>query len=537
MTMSFRARLFLTAVLIVSAVLAVVLLLGWSSVLAFELERLDDRLCMEARRIVTQPLRSDDISRLQADVMSKLHLRTPDQVMLRYESSSGGDNFQTTNWQTAFESDTLQWQQAKSNHSFVQDIQTRDQRPNPPRSQLSQESQESQESQSELRTVPPPKPRPASRLEPRPEPRPEPTQPPPPPESQPQPQPISTGYCSLAQVDRKIGLQGHQWHVARLYSDRGFSLIAADSSNTEAEFKRAFSQALKLIIPLALILAALGAWLLSALVMRPISRLRIAMKNVTQNALDQRLSSVNEDREFKTLIDAYNTMLSRLEASFQQTSRFSSDAAHELKTPLTILQGRIELLRHKSDQPAMQAELTELLDEVSRLSAITRKLLLLSQADAGCLAIQRVRIDLSRLLEESAVDIQMLITDQILKCEIEQNLYFSGDAVLLQQLFNNLVSNAVRYCRPGGLIELSAQARTKSIVVQLSNTTRALSLEDRARFFDRFYRGDAAHNRRIDGNGLGLSLAREIATAHGGELTLVESENTIVVLRLTLPLA
>ena len=519
--MSFRTRLFFIAVLIVGSVLSAVLLMGWSSVLAFELERFDDRLCMEARRLATQRMRGDGIKRLQVDVMEKLHLSSPDQLMLRYESIASGENFQSVNWQSAFESDTIQWQQAKSSQSFAQQNLTRDQRPNPP------PEKSFQQSPPEPRPEPPPEPRTRPPLEPRPEKRPELIQ----------SQPVSVGYCSLASFDKKIGMQDRQWHVARFSTDRGIGLIAADIADTEAELKRAFSQALKLVIPLALMLAALGAWLLSAFMMRPIYRLRAAMKDVTQNALSQRLSTVGEDHEFKALIEAYNTMLSRLEASFQQASRFSSDAAHELKTPLTILQGRIELIRNKSDHPAMQATLTELLDEVGRLSAITRKLLLLSQADAGCLALQRVPIDLSRLLDESAVDIQMLITDQTLKCVIERHLYFPGDALLLQQLFNNLVSNAVRYSRPGGLIEFSAQARPKSIVVQLSNTTHFISLEDRARFFDRFYRGDAAHNRRVDGNGLGLSLAREIATAHGGELVLMASENNIVILRLTLPLA
>jgi two-component system, OmpR family, heavy metal sensor histidine kinase CusS len=269
--------------------------------------------------------------------------------------------------------------------------------------------------------------------------------------------------------------------------------------------------------------------------MRPVNRLRDAMKDVTQKALNRRLPTQGEDREFKVLIDAYNTMLVRLETSFQQASRFSADASHELKTPLTILQGRLEQALQKADQPAVQTELSELLDEVGRLSTITRKLLLLSQADAGWLTLQRTTIDLSGLLDDMAADAQMLLTDQTFVCDIDRHLSMQGDAVLLRQLFNNLISNAVRYCRPGGEIKLSAHKLQTSLEVVFSNATKAITAADRTRFFDRFYRGDAAHNRQVDGHGLGLSLAREITRAHGGDLVLLDTSLEIVTLRLTLP--
>jgi signal transduction histidine kinase len=114
-------------------------------------------------------------------------------------------------------------------------------------------------------------------------------------------------------------------------------------------------------------------------------------------------------------------------------------------------------------------------------------------------------------------------------------LLVQGDAVLLRQLFNNLISNAVRYCLPGAWIRISAHARAMGIEVVFSNAAQTIALGDRARFFDRFYRGDAAHNRHIDGSGLGLSLAREIARAHGGDLVLAATALDVVALQLTLP--
>jgi signal transduction histidine kinase len=322
--------------------------------------------------------------------------------------------------------------------------------------------------------------------------------------------------------------------VASVTVPDGRSLIAVDLAVIKTELQGAVQRALWLVVPWAAALTALGAWLLSAWTMRPVNRLREAMKGVTQKGLNQRLPNKREDLEFKELIDAFNTMLARLEASFLQASRFSADAAHELKTPLTILQGRIEQALNKSAHRAIQADLGELLDEVGRLSAITRKLLLLSQADAGRLALHLEPIDLSAMLDELAVDAQMLLTDQTLHCAIERGLWLRGDAVLLRQLFNNLVSNAVRYCRAGGWIRLSARAQASGLELVFSNATPLIGVGDRARFFERFYRGEASHNRHIEGNGLGLSLAREIARAHGGGLTLEVSTLDEVTLVLVL---
>lgn len=504
MAISFRTRLFVIAGLIVAAVLGAVLLLGWSRVTAFQVERLDERLCMEARRLATQPFHGENMSRVAADIVGKLRLGTPAKLMLRFENGAQGPDFQSANWHPALAFEGAQWKPAKSINP--------PEPPEPPETQLDRRLPRPDDNSGSQRARPPSPPDDRPR----------------PPDGSPTPQPAcAVAAFTFADPPRQ------QWRAARFAVASGRAVVAADLAAIEADLKDALTESLKLVIPLALALTALGAWLLSALTMRPVNRLRNAMKDVTQKALDRRLSSQGEDREFKVLIDAYNTMLARLEASFQQASRFSADAAHELKTPLTILQGRLEQALGKSHDPVLQIELTGLLDEVGRLSTITRKLLLLSQSDAGWLALQRTPIDLSGMLDDIAADAQMLLAGQTLECSIDRALSMQGDAVLLRQLFNNLISNAVRYCRPGGWIKLQARALPGGIEVVFSNATHTIASADRAQFFDRFYRGDVSHNRHIDGNGLGLSLAREIARAHGGELTLETSAPDRVVLRLS----
>jgi two-component system, OmpR family, heavy metal sensor histidine kinase CusS len=510
---SFRTRLFVTAGLIVTAVIATVMFIGWSRVLAFEAERLEQRLCMEARRIATEPTHGEDVSHLANDVIAKLHLASHDQLILRFEARTKGESFQSVNGHTETAFDTAQWRAEKNTVAPNASVNPKQLPPIRP----------DEDVQPPIGGTPSPRGEGAPRGDR-----------PPLQERLPARDRLNASdACEFASFEA----QSKTWRAVRFNVPAGRSVLAVDLVATQADVQSALKQALEMVIPLAIVLTALGAWLLSALTMRPVNRLSDAMKQVTPNALDRRLSSDGEDREFKVLIDAYNTMLSRLEASFQQASRFSADAAHELKTPLTILQGRIEQALTKADHPAMQSELIELLDEVGRLSTITRKLLLLSQADAGWLALYRVPIDLSSMLDEIAADAQMLLTDQTLDCKVERPMTVLGDAVLLRQLFNNLISNAVRYCRPGGSIELRACMQPAGVEVAFLNASNTISNEHRARFFDRFYRGDAAHNRSVDGYGLGLSLSREIARAHGGDLVLMATEPDWVELRLTLPAA
>lgn len=497
---SFRVRLFVVASAIVGVALSAVLLVGWNRVLAFEVERLDERLCMEARRFTSQPSLGGNMSRLQNDLMAKLRLSTADQLMLKFEPltnnyvrpSGGTRSAQSPNWSGDVALDGANWGPATRRQwdGMVNDRADRPDRPD--------------------------RPPPNDRAEP--------------PAREAAREPPERGECALGSFDA----QDRQWRAARFTAASGRSVVATDLAATKSELQAAFAQALKIVVPLAVVLTALGAWLISVLTMRPVNRLRQAMTGVTQKALGARLPALGEDREFAVLMDAYNHMLERLETSFQQASRFSSDAAHELKTPLTILQGHIEQALQRAKQPTLQADLTILLDEVARLSDITRKLLLLSQADAGWLALHRVPIDLTTLLDEMALDTGMMLSGQVIRCEIARGLKVHADAVLLRQLLNNLISNAVRYCLPDGWIKLTAKSAPDGVEVVISNAAQAISQADRARFFDRFFRGDATHNRSIEGNGLGLSLSREIALAHGGSLVLLDSAPSEVTLRLTL---
>ncbi|MEA5504305.1 ATP-binding protein [Halotia wernerae UHCC 0503] len=289
-------------------------------------------------------------------------------------------------------------------------------------------------------------------------------------------------------------------------------------------------------IPVALLLVAVGAWLISGGALRPIGQLTNVIQQVTVKGLDQRIPIGTTDVEFVELIQVFNQMLSRLERSFTQASRFSADAAHELKTPLTILQGELERTLQQVDSGSeVQQRLSNLLDEVRRLSGIIRKLLLLSLADAGQMSLYLVEVDISELLMEMVEDVDILAPHLSVQTDIPAGLKVQGDRDLLMQVLQNLLSNAIKYNLANGWIKIQVQQTQTNLRITIANASKNIPKSDRDRLFDRFYRGDPARTRQVEGIGLGLSLAREIARAHRGDLTLNSISDAQTAFTLILP--
>ncbi|OUL27965.1 two-component sensor histidine kinase [Nostoc sp. RF31YmG] len=290
-------------------------------------------------------------------------------------------------------------------------------------------------------------------------------------------------------------------------------------------------------IPVALLLVAVGAWLISGGALHPIGQLTGVIQQVTVKGLDQRIPIGTTDVEFVELIQVFNQMLSRLERSFTQASRFSADAAHELKTPLTILQGELERTLQQVDPGSeVQQRLSNLLDEVRRLSGIMRKLLLLSLADAGQMSLYLVEVDMSQLLMDIVEDVELLAPHLSLQTNIPAGLKVQGDRDLLMQVLQNLLSNAIKYNLANGWIKIHAEKTQTNLHVTITNASKDIPASDRDRLFDRFYRGDPARTRKVEGIGLGLSLAREITRAHRGDLTLNSISDAQTAFILTLPI-
>lgn len=510
---SFRARIFFVSLLVVAVTLAVVAGLSWTSAMSYEIDRLDARLCEEAHQLATRPLPPSGLARVERDAALKLRLQSAEQLLLWVQAAPEAPAIRSARWPDTLSPNGLTWVAAPDRK--------------PPSGQADVLGPPADDADDDDRPPPGQVRGPAEGLRPPPGARRE-----PPdaggPRRPPRMQCRVAGFSALAS----------DWRAAQVTASGSNAVVGADLASTRTELRDALGSIVWRAAPLALLLTALGAWLMSTLAMRPVTRLRSTMEAVNQQSLEHRVPVGREDHEFQDLINAYNRMLDRLEASFHQATRFSADAAHELRTPLTILQGQIEqAMRVSGDQP-IQVQLAQMLDEAGRLSSITRKLLILSQADAGKLALLRTPVDLSAMLQERLADANLLeLRDVRISSDLAAHAVVQGDEQLLGQVLNNLCGNAFKYTHPGGWIHVQARAAASGVEVLWSNSTHPIAPPARARMFDRFFRGDAAHNRNVDGHGLGLSLARVIAQAHGGDVTLLPSPHDEVRLRLWLPVS
>ncbi|GAB4233579.1 MAG: hypothetical protein Kow00121_61540 [Elainellaceae cyanobacterium] len=341
----------------------------------------------------------------------------------------------------------------------------------------------------------------------------------PPPELPPdQPEPLIGNIPEPHILTRYTATGG--WRIGLVSSTHAQGAIAVSLQAIDQEMA-VIRNIFLVAVPGTLLLVAGGAWVLSGSALSPVRRLTTAIQQVTVAGLDQQVPISTTDVEFVELIQVFNQMLERLERSFKQASRFSGDAAHELKTPLAILQGELEQTMQQAEPGSdLQQRLGNLLDEVHRLSGIVRKLLLLSLADAGQMSLHKTEIHFSQMLAVMVEDLELLAPNLSVQLEIANDLWVLGDRDLLAQVLQNLISNAIKYNLPSGWIRIQADQQKALVQVTITNSSNDIPASDRDRIFDRFYRGDPARTRKVEGVGLGLSLSREIARAHQGDLTL-----------------
>ena len=289
-------------------------------------------------------------------------------------------------------------------------------------------------------------------------------------------------------------------------------------------------------IPTVLVVVGIGSRWVARQGLAPVEAIRQAASRITVHNLDQRLPVPPSADEIAGLIEVVNATFDRLQRSFEQSVRFSAEASHHLKTPISVLRAGIEEILTDPDTPEKQQKRAEsLLQQVHHLTSIAEDLLLLARADAGRVDLQREEFDLSELLEGVCDDLRALAEPHQLSVEAElpPHLPIVADRRAVGLIIQNLVENAIKYNEPEGCICIEARATNGTAEVTVKNNGEPIPPERAPHIFERFYR--ARSDGRISGHGLGLSIASELTKAHGGELDLVRSDSEWTEFRLRLP--
>ena len=274
--------------------------------------------------------------------------------------------------------------------------------------------------------------------------------------------------------------------------------------------------------------AALGGRLLAARAMRPVDSLVTAIRQLDSERLGDRLAFEGTMvDEIAVLTGAFNELLSRLEASVQTMRRFTADASHEIRNPLTILRTGFEVaLRRPRSAEEYQSLLRKHLQEIDRLQRVVEGLLAFARQEPGReTPIVRERLDFSRLVAESAASFEEMATERQVDfaCRIVPGLEVLGDAGLLRLIGFNLIDNALKHSPEGSAIEVSVTPQDDDLRLVVADRGRGVPEQDRPRIFERFFRNDPEPGPTAVG-GLGLSVVRWVAETHGGSVRLLDPD-------------
>jgi signal transduction histidine kinase len=260
----------------------------------------------------------------------------------------------------------------------------------------------------------------------------------------------------------------------------------------------------------------------------------VALQITRADDLSRRLPDTGRRDEIGRLTMVLNQTLERLERLFHARQRFLADVSHELRTPLTTIRGNVDLMRRMGEADPEALDVVQ--DELQRMTRLVDDLLLLARADTGSLPIQHKPVELDTVFLDIYRQVRSLDqpVDIVLR-EVDQ-AYVLGDEDRLRQLILNLIDNAINYTPPGGNVGLSLSKSNGIAEIEVTDTGVGISFEDLPRVFDRFYRVDKARSRNLGGSGLGLSIARWIAQAHGGDIRVESREGEGSKFTISLPI-
>ncbi len=257
-------------------------------------------------------------------------------------------------------------------------------------------------------------------------------------------------------------------------------------------------------------------------IFKPISNLTEMARNLTVTNLHrERLPIRGTEKELRELTQVFNDMLDRLELSYESQKQFVSNASHELRTPIAVIQGYSRMLtRWGASDPEILNEAVEAISEESKaMQELVEKLLFLSRHDRKTLKVQKEWFSMGTVVEEMLKETRMVTKNREIRASLIQNVSVYGDDQLLKQAIRVLIDNAIKYSEDGDSITIGCENRNGNCVLTVADTGRGMKKEDVDHMFERFYRSDDVRG-RVDGHGLGLSIARLIILAHAGTIKI-----------------
>jgi heavy metal sensor kinase len=328
-------------------------------------------------------------------------------------------------------------------------------------------------------------------------------------------------------------------HVSIPPANTPYVVVVGSSLEPTDEELESLRDVLAYVIPIALVLAGAGGWFLARQSLAPVSTMAERARHIGADDLSARLPVANPRDELGRLAATFNDLLNRLETSLTQQRQFMADASHELRTPVTTSRtaAAVALQQSHRDEDEYRETLTIIEQQTTRLSRIVDDMFTLARADAGSYPVRRTLMYLDEVVDEAVRAARVLGDTKQVSIELTTipSASFTGDEELVRRLVGNLLDNAVRYSGPGSVVQMNLGHESERYVLSVTDAGEGIAPDIQLHIFERFFRGNAARTSSDGGAGLGLALARWIARAHGGEVTLVRSSHEGTTFEATLP--
>jgi two-component system, OmpR family, sensor kinase len=319
------------------------------------------------------------------------------------------------------------------------------------------------------------------------------------------------------------------WRESMEHDGARFTVFVAAPLAPLARERAALREAAAILLPLAVIIGALGGWWIGRRALVPLTSMAMQATGISDRTPNARLSIGNCRDELGQLGGAFNALLDRLAHALQAQRQFMADASHQLRTPVSVIRtaAQVTLARSGRAEADYRESLAIVAEQSARLTRMVDDMFLLARADADGRPLERADFYFDELIDECARAVRVVADQRQLRVEVAgpADVLFRGDEALLRQMLTNLLDNAVSHTPSGGRVSIALRVESGAILLDVADTGSGIPAADRARIFERFVRLVPTKRSGVPhpGAGLGLPIARWIAEAHGGTLTLDET--------------
>jgi signal transduction histidine kinase len=323
----------------------------------------------------------------------------------------------------------------------------------------------------------------------------------------------------------------------RMPDGRVITIESGQSADLMATVENRLVTVLLIGLPVLLIVAGAGGYVLVQRALSPVQGMIEAAEALTFNSPRKRLPLAGTEDRIDALGRTLNRMLERLDGSYQHASRFSADAAHELRTPLAIMRGELELLATEELPEELQVAIGNILGEAERLSQIVESLMAMTQMDSTAGKRAHLAVDLHALAAETIDQMRLLAVEKDITIDAPAGVHAmaAGDRDRLKQVLVNLLDNAIKYTPAGGHVTVEVEETGNSAILGVRDTGIGIDAESLPLVFDRFFR--VTTDRGEVGAGLGLAIVKSICAAHGGSVAVESTPGAGSIFKVILPQA